>query len=339
MSLVKRIFYWLCQVLFWGSLVGLIKWSNSLDYDPKFDSIAYVVSRYVFLVFGIVISHSFRWLLLSLKWNKPQLLYLFPRLLILSVCGGVLLAVIFNIPLSLAGMTSVQDISVDAIISMMLFVVWFVGYYAIKFSFKTQEQEADNDQLRSEKNEIELQVLRSQLNPHFLFNSLNTVRALVDIDPELAKTGISRLAHLLRKSLISGKKNLITLQEEFEIVNEYIELEKIRFEDRVRVSINHDKDLDNVCIPPFIIQTLVENAMKHGITKLVDGGMITVTTSQSDASVFIRIENDGKLSLSTDTGVGLENTIRRLELEYKGKASFELYETPTTVVAEIEIRN
>lgn len=335
----KRLLWFLiAQTLYWGGLAVLIAWINSTASIRASSSLAQQITSVLFPVLGVLISYSIRVVFRRFEWMETGWLY-FPRVLLSVILGGIVMAFFVNIPYYLLGGRQDYNLVADTILLSVLILLWMIVFSIIQFANKSKDQELSNAQLVSEKNEIELQVLRSQLNPHFLFNSLNTVRALVDIDPESAKTGISRLATLLRKSLISGKKNLITLKEELEIVSEYIELEKIRFEERVRVVISHDEKLDNVNIPPFIIQTLVENAMKHGITKLIEGGTITLTTTRRESTVFIRIENDGKLASTTDTGVGLENTIRRLELEYKGKASFALYETPTTVVAEIEIRD
>ena len=227
----------------------------------------------------------------------------------------------------------------DAIILSIFILFWMIVFCIIQFANRSMDNELKNEQLQSEMTEMELQILRSQLNPHFLFNSLNTVRALVDLNPHQAKENVTHLANMLRKSLTSGKLRMITLKEELELVAEYLELEKVRFEDRLRVRWMTDSRLDDFHVPPFIIQTLVENAVKHGVTKLISGGEIAIITQKKEGLVSLRIENEGKLGKTSDTGIGLVNTSKRLLIEYEGRAEFSLIESEDRVIAEIKIRD
>jgi LytS/YehU family sensor histidine kinase len=191
--------------------------------------------------------------------------------------------------------------------------------------------------LESSRNEIELKNLRSQLNPHFLFNSLNSIRALIDIEPSKAKISVTTLSNLLRKSLILGRENLVRLDEEIEMVSNYLELEKIRFEERLEVKMILDSELDDFMLPPFSLQMLVENAIKHGISNLVDGGEIIIETKKVVDVIIISVTNSGEIINGSDLekGIGIENTKRRLALQFKDSAEFELTQSGKKVIAQL----
>ena len=162
---------------------------------------------------------------------------------------------------------------------------------------------------------------------------------MIDLEPAKAKVSVTTLSNLLRKSLILGKENLVDLNEELEMVSNYLELEKIRFEERLEVKWNLDESLSDFQIPPFSMQMLVENAIKHGISNLVNGGVITIETRRLDDKVLIAVSNTGELieqtEESTGAGIGLENTKRRLALQFKGAAAFELIQKENEVVAQL----
>lgn len=183
--------------------------------------------------------------------------------------------------------------------------------------------------------ESELKNLRSQLNPHFLFNSLNSIKALVDIDPVKAKKSITTLSNLLRQSLILGKENLVNLESELGVAKSYLDLERVRFEERLQVSWEIDNELEEFQIPPFSLQMMVENAIKHGISNLKDGGEVRIKVFRKDDDVCVQVINSGNLKKVVDLGVGIENIQQRLELQYGTNASFYLRELPDNNVEAI----
>ena len=167
-------------------------------------------------------------------------------------------------------------------------------------------------------------VLRDQLNPHFLFNSLNSIRALIEIDPVTAKSSITTLSNILRDSLQLGKKSLITLEDELNLVSEYLKLEKIRFEERLTYTIECTVD-KRLQIPPFLIQTMTENAIKHGISKKADGGFVDVNVYEKSEKIHLEVINSGgQYAPSNQEGIGIQNTRRRLEIQFGQKAGFEI---------------
>jgi LytS/YehU family sensor histidine kinase len=188
--------------------------------------------------------------------------------------------------------------------------------------------------------EIELNSLKAQLNPHFMFNSMNSIRALVDEDPGLAKTAITQLSTILRSSLLIGKRKTIPLEEELNVVRSYLALESIRYEERLSVNIEVESGASTCHVPPLMLQTLVENAIKHGISKLTKGGSISLNAIIKNGSLYIRIENTGKFerkNRNKESGIGLANTRKRLDLLYGDQADFKIYNANGMVRTEILI--
>lgn len=189
--------------------------------------------------------------------------------------------------------------------------------------------------------EIKLNRLKSQLNPHFIFNALNSIRALVDENPVKAKNAITQLSNILRNSLIMDNQRLIKFNDEIKTVKDYLELEYMRFEERLKTEWNIHPDSEKCTVPPLMIQTLVENGIKHGISKLVEGGTIQVCTYVSNDKLVVEIRNSGQYlnGFSKDAGrYGIENTKERLKLLYGDTATFNIYnENDKQVITEVVI--
>ncbi len=208
-----------------------------------------------------------------------------------------------------------------------IFFFWSVLYFGYHYFEKSREQEIRNIKLVSSKNEIELQNLRTQLNPHFMFNSMNSIRALIDEDPGNAKMAVTKLSNLLRSTLIAGRRDLVSLQDELEIVKDYLDLEKIRFEERLDFELDVEPALKSKKFPPLLLQTLTENAVKHGISKLAKGGEVKVIGRIHEGDMMITVLNSGKYEPgkgSTSTGIGLENSRRRLDILFGPEAQMAI---------------
>jgi hypothetical protein len=164
--------------------------------------------------------------------------------------------------------------------------------------------------------EAELRALRAQLNPHFLFNSLNSINALVGTDPEGARRMCEGLGDFLRRTLALGARDSVTLGEELALVERYLGIEQVRFGERLRVERAVDPDAAVCRVPPLLLQPLVENAIKHGIQDLVDGGAIRIEARREGDLLRLVVENpvDADAPDRRGQGVGLENVRRRLEV-------------------------
>lgn len=173
--------------------------------------------------------------------------------------------------------------------------------------------------------ELQLKTIKSHINPHFIFNALNSIRALVDENPERARTAITELSNILRSSMQAEKTETTSLEKELSIVKDYLELEQIRFEDRLRVEYEIDEDTLDQQVPPMMLQTLVENAIKHGISKQLEGGSIKVWSGFTNNHHELIVENTGFLNGEENMeGFGITSTINRLRLLYGDDAGFEI---------------
>jgi len=338
-----RFLYWGAQLGGWLTYTLLIILATYADDQATMDH-NFWISLLALVVSGIFVTHGMRWLLLRWNWLRLSFTKLIPRVLLISLACATVLTLIdswFSRLLSnyKAEFYSPLRLLISVLALMLLMLLWNAIYFTYHFFRQSIKQELNNLQLQSSQQEIELKNLRSQLNPHFLFNSLNSIRALIDIEPASAKESVTTLSNLLRKSLILGKHPFISLKEELEIVRSYLELEKIRFEERLEIEWELASDIDDFQVPPFLLQTQAENAIKHGISKLIAGGQIKVRTAVDAAgTILLSIENTGTLGQKKDTGIGIENTLRRLDLQYRGKARFELKEDAGKVICTIEIK-
>jgi LytS/YehU family sensor histidine kinase len=183
-------------------------------------------------------------------------------------------------------------------------------------------------------------ALRSQLNPHFLFNCLNGLRELIDEDRNRAKQVIDLLSALLRYTLRADRVETVSLREELEAVEDYLTLEKVRFEERLRIHFDIDPRSLEAKLPPMLLQTLAENGVKHGIALLPAGGDLAIVTEVLEGNLRIEVTNTGKLSDATEgsSAVGLDNTRERLRLMYGNGASLTLVaDEQSKVRAEVVI--
>jgi two-component system, LytTR family, sensor histidine kinase AlgZ len=162
--------------------------------------------------------------------------------------------------------------------------------------------------------EAELRALRAQLNPHFLFNSLNSINALVGADPEGARRMCERLGDFLRRTLVLGSREAVPLGEELALVDRYLDIEQVRFGDRLRVERAVDPELLSCQVPPLLLQPLIENAIKHGVQDALEGGAVRLEARRDGARLVLTVENpvDVGAPAQRGEGVGLQNVRRRL---------------------------
>ncbi|HKF43856.1 MAG TPA: two-component regulator propeller domain-containing protein [Thermoanaerobaculia bacterium] len=184
------------------------------------------------------------------------------------------------------------------------------------------------ERLRTALTEAQLHALRQQLRPHFLFNTLNTLLPLIEENPELARNTVYRLADLLRLNLKTEPEQSIALETEIDMLDRYLAIERMRFGDRLEVSIEIDPEVRQARVPTFLLQPLVENAIKHGIGKNPGSERITLSARRDDGRLWIEIRNDGIGPASSRSpathGIGLKNTRERLQLLYGSDHQFDL---------------
>jgi two-component sensor histidine kinase len=194
--------------------------------------------------------------------------------------------------------------------------------YAFTYYREARERESQQARLAAQLAEARLGALRMQLNPHFLFNSLNAIAVLVrDQNTRDASRMLELLSGVLRQVLLSEKRQEVTLDEELRFIEQYLAIEQVRFSDRLQVRWSIEPKARDALVPAFILQPLVENAVRHGVAKLSEGGVIEVTARESGGDLVLSVRDNGAgYRPASDAGVGLANTRARLETLF-GKAA------------------
>jgi two-component system LytT family sensor kinase len=338
----KKRLYWTLQIVLWASYALLQIIVYSIEKDIPTRRIIFFTVEAI-LCFGV--THMFRFVVNKLKWLNLSIPKMIPRVLASVFVMGF--AIYFlRVPPSVAlDVVNVQRLALDPkeILGFGLWYVFLMFVWAL-FYFTYHYIERYNKSLKYEASmiEIELNNLKNQLNPHFIFNALNSIRALVDENPLKSKQAINQLSNILRNSLTFEKKGLTKFDDEMKIVNDYLGLESIRFEERLKTEIEIQPGSNNFLVPPFMIQTLVENGIKHGISKLTQGGIIQVKTLVDKNRLKIQIRNSGHMingaKRTKSAGTGIANTKHRLKLLYGDDASFRIVnENNNFVLTEIII--
>lgn len=205
------------------------------------------------------------------------------------------------------------------------FFIWNLLYFIYHYVTKSRKQQLDTLRLESLVKELELKTIKAHINPHFIFNSLNSIRALVDENPQRARRAVTELSNILRSSMQVEKSETVTLEKELSIVKDYLALENMRFEDRLRIEYDIDEDTLHQPVPPMMLQTLVENAIKHGISRQINGGVVKVISDFKGDCHELIVQNTGQLNGNLNAeGFGLSSTVNRLNLLYGDKATFDI---------------
>lgn len=329
----EKAMYWLTQIVGWFLFILLILFQNVLAGSVDTGIWKFLVLNFAI---GIGLSHLMRFIIVRcgmLKMKVASVLILGAVLSVLTAVVATLFIYLFqayifqyeqNIPLS-------WGVFVELVLPfMVVFLIWNILYFAANYLKNYEREEIKNLRLSASVTEVELMNLRTQLNPHFMFNALNSIRALIDENPGQAKKAVTQMSNILRSSLTSGRHQLIPLEAEIKVVNDYLELEKIRFEERLHYAFNIPSEMMKFKIPPLLLQTIVENAVKHGVGTQQNGGRIEISARLLSAEIFeLSVFNTGKYSpnkhdTEDHTGIGLVNSRRRLKLLFGKKAHIEL---------------
>jgi two-component system, LytTR family, sensor histidine kinase AlgZ len=234
-------------------------------------------------------------------------------------------AAVMAAAISRPGVLRGQIVGVVFVIGVLIYLLSTGLHYAMIAAEASRDAERRAAEARTLAREAELHSLRIQLNPHFLFNSLHSISALATIDGGRARDMCIKLAAFLRSSLGLGDRASIPIREEVQLARSYLEVEQVRFGDRLRVEAEIDPACEACGIPPLLLQPLVENAVKHGIAGLIEGGEIRLTAQRDGGAVAIIVENafDLEAPPRRDLGIGLTHVKRRLEVRYGSEATFD----------------
>jgi two-component system, LytTR family, sensor kinase len=335
--MVKNIWFWIIQFCCWLFIAFI-----ALSYSPLQDSDtrSQIIFFLAYLFIGLAIGNTYRYVIENMNpddiTTSQFLLYPF-----MGSCSIGLAFTLIDISL---GQFVLKNPLMD-FLTLLFENTWvvipcFFFYHLYRFSIIYQDRKQRTIVAENLLQISELENLKKQLNPHFLFNALNSIKALTLFDGVKARESIIQLSDLLRLSLNLGEQQRATLSEELKLAENYLALEKLRFDSRLSYEFNIQGDLDNVLIMPMSLNTLLENAVKHGIGQLKSGGKIITTVSTDKNIVTIAVENSGFYDpkpKSNDGGIGLENLHKRLELQFGDRASFTITNRDKMVVAMIKM--
>lgn len=334
--------YWLLHLSGWLGMIGVEVINYTFFIVGKFDWA--FVQLFGFGAFlGGIFTHVFRFEVKKhrvFEWS-PQ------RLWILAFLSTFLMSVLINLLFYLPSLIRNKVLAKELFSFIGLFggtINWmrYVGVWVILyFMYHILERTRKIQELKLESENVarvtELELLKTQLNPHFLFNALNSIKALVSIDPEKSKDAIIKLSELLRFTLNYGSLLLIPLHDEIDEVKKYLSLEQIRFGDRLQVYLNIEDSALNRLVPPAIILTLAENTIKHGVAKQSGNCIVEIKVSFQQNKLSIEMKNPGKLVIKESPGIGLQNVKKRLKHLFGDLASFTIIGLNESVIANIEI--
>lgn len=335
--------YWLCQLGGWG-FYGVVEAGVAAQilHLPLGTGALEIA---VLAALGVALTHLLRELLRRCAWAGLPLHALVPRILGLALLLSLPVAAVTD-RLSIAALWAPEKVDIPnlhiplgvihqarglilVLNETALFTVWAALYLTITALRDQRSAMLRQSELTRALQLAQLRLLKSQLNPHFLFNSLNSVRALIAGDPAGAQKAVTQLARTLRYTLTAGHEELVTLARELEIVEDYLALESLRFGERLRIERDLAPEAMSVRVPVMLLQTVVENAIKHGIAELPAGGDLRIVAALRSGTLHIDVENTrpGKAETpfrSEGEGVGLDNAAERLRLLFGAKADLHL---------------
>jgi two-component sensor histidine kinase len=351
--------YWLCQLFGWG-LNAFGQTVTGMSRDNAGPALQIAIEVGLLNLFGLLLTHLLRRYIKRHRWDTLRIAALVPRVLGASVLLGFPIAVIMSFlsiamlwgggpedqaaVRELAGDPGLWLIRMDLLLRMLnwsaVFAFWMGLYFAITSVRDRHRAELRQSELAHALKVAELRVLKSQLNPHFLFNSLNSVRALIADDPSGAQKAVTQLARTLRYTLTAGQEEVVSLERELEIVADYLELESLRLGERLHIDRTIALDARVAHIPVMLLQTIVENAIKHGIAELPEGGVLRIKAELREGALLIEVENPRPAtpSRSPSHGVGLRNAAERLRLLFGTAGALDLdLSHPDRALARIRI--
>ncbi|MFC5284588.1 sensor histidine kinase [Pedobacter alpinus] len=259
-------------------------------------------------------------------------LYYLAALIGMSVASEICLFIlnIFILHIDYNLFADPKQLLINLIIS--LIVTTIVGVYQSQrtnLEIRLKEKELDIVKLNQMKTLAELQTLQSKINPHFLYNSLNSIASLIHIDADKAEEMTLKLSKLFRYSINTQNENFTSVKEEVEIIETYLDIERVRFGNRIQFILAIEEGALNESLPRFILQPLVENALKHGLNDMIDGGELKLTVEKLDGELTLTVADNGKpFPTELNSGYGLQSTYEKLQLLYGDKYSLQITNSP-----------
>ena len=352
MNLVKLSRYWVFQLAGWGMFAFVNTFfAYTFDFLTDQQAVQLFFGRLgIFVTLGLIATHIMRFYIIRFNILQKSFDKQILQFLLLTFFFSIFVSFFYSRLLYMFDLMNrnegeilesnfallVLKGSFDAFV---YFFIWNLIYFMYHYVSKSRKQQLDTLQLETLVKELELKTIKAHINPHFIFNALNSIRALIDEDPSRARRAVTELSNILRSSLKAEKGETVSFNEELKIVKDYLALENMRFEDRLQVEYDIDEDTLDQQVPPMMLQTLVENAIKHGISRQVNGGVVRVISDFKSDYHLLAVQNTGQLAGgNSHGGFGLSSTKDRLALLYGSKARFEIQQVqPQLVEAKVMI--
>jgi LytS/YehU family sensor histidine kinase len=320
--------YWFCQSLGWGGVVGLgwmmngIQRLSAVGSQPTQDNYFLPLT----CVAGFFTTHFLRILIKKGKWLEMQRSALALRY--------ALALVVITLALTFLGLTffgesrnvenRLEAFTITLMVNSSLVGAWMAIYFLLHFHEAFHSARAERALLKEAYTRTQLDALRQQINPHFLFNALNTIRAFIPPSSHEAREAVTKLAEILRATLRSGQNPTTPLAEEMSVVRDYLRLEKLRFGDQLQIRESLAPGTLRAEIPPLLLLTIVENAIKHGVQHQEKQATIGISSHIADEEITLTVESPGgslSEANSNSLGIGLRNAQKRLTLIFGEKTS------------------
>lgn len=333
--------FWIAQTIGWSLLAG----SNLLvQILAKLPEGLLLLNALLPIIVGFLLTTIYRQFIRKLDWHKwnlsKTLAFLLGSTFILASVFMLLVFIVILFLNDLHGLT-IASFFGNMFSFILILLTWNLIYFSIHYFNNWNQAEIEKWKLAAAMKDAQLGSLKSQIKPHFVFNTINNIRSLILEDEEKAREMLLNFSDLFRYSLKNTDQSKVTLKEELEIVNQYLELLSIQYEDKLHYKIQVEEGLELLELPPMILQLLVENSVKHGISQFIKGGTILIDIDKGERFLNIKVQNTGNLnkssSLDDQLGVGLENIKKRLELIYNGMATMKMIEIENNVVVSIKI--
>ena len=337
--------YWLCQLGGWGTLTVVNVLSSA---SGSWESVLRFAAAKTFcMIFGFALSHRWRLHLRERGWLHGNGAFPIKRVLAwLIAMSLVQTAVLIAADQVFRGGRFLTDEPDHVpVLVVGVFFLWFGVFmvwtlcYAVALSRRSAVRfELEKLEMEVSVKDAELRALQAQVNPHFFFNSLNSIRALIYQDTDAAARAVGQLAGMMRHSLHAGQYPTVRLADEMAALDAYLGMEKLRFDDRLHLTIDVAPEFSDVAMPPMALQTLVENAIKHGVEHSMSTCQVRISARRLDDLVEISVANQGTLAeASASTRLGFVNTSKRLALLFGPRSSCTLAAEDGWVTARITL--
>ncbi len=341
--------FWTLQIVGWSGYML----DRYLSAEGRFFPV-----YFIYLVIACALTFALRPIYKIIWRRKPSVLLIGLTIIVCSIVAAYLWLIFGEIVFALVGIRTfpvpekqslIFYLSDTFVVSLQhhkpfLFLSWSALYFGIKYWQSKKEEEENALKAESLAKEAELKMLRYQLNPHFLFNSLNSASALIAENPPRAERMINELSEFLRYSLVNTKTNTVTLKDEIEALRNYLNIEQVRFEEKLQVDFDIAPEAENFPLPNFLLHPLVENAVKYGMQTSELPLQIEIKAAKKNNTLVIEISNTGKWHNSNGKNpsgegmrVGIENVKKRLEQFFPLQHRFQTFERGERVTILLEI--